>query len=351
MKWKYISTQQHCLRDKPLLQKERRTKSPTFTMKRPTSRCVCSRIWSCASQKNHRFRNQWLPMKNQTNLTLHRVKLFLCDGWRCFAASIVLVKRIQVQENCKKLCPVCMNALWEVVHSFWWIRISINKISSAKTETQKFSEMSRCWREGRHNCPVHSNKNFFQHEQQRSIDQDAVTIFKRWWKQGYQLFRWCRFHYLPYCTEFGYHREKGSCFNCRLHGYFCHAYHHWKSEMKNIFFQQKMLRGWNITSLFPRLGKVKDHILFVHTMTGCDTTEVPYGKRKKSFLNQILKSKMLQSFSMTMQDIWSEWDWRGCSQMLCRDVHSLEKWWNSNFSSVGTSLFLKIIQYLLSIYR
>ena len=67
-----------------------------------------------------------------------------------------------------------------------------------------------------------------------------------------------------------------------------------------------MLRGWNITSLFPRLGKVKDHILFVHTMTGCDTTEVPYGKRKKSFLNQILKSKMLQSFSMTMQDIWSE---------------------------------------------
>ena len=48
--------------------------------------------------------------------------------------------------------------------------------------------------------------------------------------------------------------------------------YHWKSEMKNIFFQQKMLRGWNIASLFPRLDKVKDHILFVHAMTGCDTT-------------------------------------------------------------------------------
>ena len=26
--------------------------------------------------------------------------------------------------------------------------------------------------------------------------------------------------------------------------------YHWKSEMKNIFFKQKMLRGWNIASLF-----------------------------------------------------------------------------------------------------
>ena len=26
--------------------------------------------------------------------------------------------------------------------------------------------------------------------------------------------------------------------------------YHWKSKMKNIFFQQKMLRGWNTASLF-----------------------------------------------------------------------------------------------------
>ena len=70
--------------------------------------------------------------------------------------------------------------------------------------------------------------------------------------------------------------------------------YHWKSKMKNIiFFQQKMLRGWNIAPLFPRLDKVKDHILFVHAMIGCDTTSVHYGKGKESFLNQILKSMML----------------------------------------------------------
>ena len=67
-----------------------------------------------------------------------------------------------------------------------------------------------------------------------------------------------------------------------------------------------MLRGWNIASLFPRLDKVKDHILFIHAVTGCDTTSAPYGKGKKSFLNQILKSKVLQFLSMTMQGIWAE---------------------------------------------
>ena len=83
--------------------------------------------------------------------------------------------------------------------------------------------------------------------------------------------------------------------------------YHWKSEMKNIiFYQQKMLRGWNIASLFPKLDKVKDYILFVRAMTGPDTTSAPYGKGKKSFLNQILKSKILQSLSMMMQDIWAE---------------------------------------------
>ena len=94
--------------------------------------------------------------------------------------------------------------------------------------------------------------------------------------------------------------------------------YHWKSKMKNIiFFQQKMLRGWNIASLFLRLDKVKDHILFAHTMTGCNTTSAPYGKGKKSFLNKILKSKILQSLSMTMQDIWAEQSEVGEAAVRC----------------------------------
>ena len=39
-----------------------------------------------------------------------------------------------------------------------------------------FPEMSRCQREERHNCPAHSRKIYFQHEQQSSIDQDTVRV-------------------------------------------------------------------------------------------------------------------------------------------------------------------------------
>ena len=94
--------------------------------------------------------------------------------------------------------------------------------------------------------------------------------------------------------------------------------YHWNSEKKNmIFFQEKMLSGWDIAFLFPRLDKVKDHILFVHTMTGCGTTSAPYGKGKKSILNQIFRSKMLQSLSMSMQDIWAEQNEVGEAAVRC----------------------------------
>ena len=52
-------------------------------------------------------------------------------------------------------------------------------------------------------------------------------------------------------------------------------------------------------------------------MTGCSTTSAPYRKGKKSFLNQILKSKMLQFLSMTMQDIWAEQSEVGEAAVRC----------------------------------
>ena len=88
-------------------------------------------------------------------------------------------------------------------------------------------------------------------------------------------------------------------------------------DMLIYHFQQKMCRGWNVASLFPRLDKVKGHILFVHAMTGYDTTSAPYGKGKKSYLNQILKPKMLQSLSMTMQDVWAEQSEVGKAAVRC----------------------------------
>ena len=213
-------------------------------------------------------------------------------------------------------------------------------------------KMSRCRREGRHNCPIYSRKISFQQEQQSSIDQDAFTVFQRWWKRGYQLFRWCRFHYLPYCTGFGYHRRKGSCFNYRWHWYFCHA--HLSLEVRN---EKYILPTKNAQRL--------EYCILI--------SKARQGKRSHSFCSR--DDRMWHNIStlwkeeeklfepnFEIKDVTvfvnddarymgrTEWGWWGCSQMLCRDVHFWEKWWNSNFSSVGNSLFFKIIQYLLSIY-
>ena len=83
--------------------------------------------------------------------------------------------------------------------------------------------------------------------------------------------------------------------------------YHWQKEMMDIiFYQHRLQKGWRVESLSPKLVDVKEHLLFIHGMTGCDTTSAPFGKDKKSFLNLLLKSKYLQELSIIMSDIWAE---------------------------------------------
>ena len=76
--------------------------------------------------------------------------------------------------------------------------------------------------------------------------------------------------------------------------------------MDIIFYQHRPQKGWSVESLSPKLVDVKEHLLFIHAMTGCDTTSASFGKVKKSFLNLLLKSKYLQELSAIMSDIWVE---------------------------------------------
>lgn len=59
-------------------------------------------------------------------------------------------------------------------------------------------------------------------------------------------------------------------------------------------------------ALNPTLKEIKSHILFVHAMSGCDTTSAPFGKGKKGFLHLVLKLKILQEISTTFMDVWAE---------------------------------------------
>ena len=83
--------------------------------------------------------------------------------------------------------------------------------------------------------------------------------------------------------------------------------YHWSEEMSNlVFFQAKMNRGWNIRLASPGLHALRDHLLFAHAMSGCDTTSAPYGKGKSSILNLLKKSDKLKEISDTMSDVWAD---------------------------------------------
>ena len=83
--------------------------------------------------------------------------------------------------------------------------------------------------------------------------------------------------------------------------------YHWKEELGEIiFYQERQQKGWSIKQAAERLGDLREHVLFVHAWSGCDTVSAPYGKGKLSFLNQVTKNELLKDVSVTtMNDAWA----------------------------------------------
>ena len=50
---------------------------------------------------------------------------------------------------------------------------------------------------------------------------------------------------------------------------------------------------------------VKEHLLFVHAWSGCDSTSAILGKGKPSFLNLVRTSPDIQSASEILSDFWA----------------------------------------------
>jgi hypothetical protein len=83
--------------------------------------------------------------------------------------------------------------------------------------------------------------------------------------------------------------------------------YHWTDAVGDlIFFQQKLQRGWNIKDVNPKIEEIKEYLLFIHAMSGCDTTSAPFGKGKISMLNLVKKSEELRNISTTMSDVRAE---------------------------------------------
>ena len=61
-------------------------------------------------------------------------------------------------------------------------------------------------------------------------------------------------------------------------------------------------------SVTTTLAEIKEHLLFIHAWTGCNTVSAPFGKGKTSFLRLFTKSEELKDISTCMTDVWATAD-------------------------------------------
>ncbi|XP_066928663.1 uncharacterized protein [Clytia hemisphaerica] len=72
--------------------------------------------------------------------------------------------------------------------------------------------------------------------------------------------------------------------------------YHWKENLHDIYLlQENTGKCWSIKQSSNKIKDIKDHLLFIHAWSGCDSTSAIYNKGKTSFLNLVRKSKKMQS--------------------------------------------------------
>ena len=82
--------------------------------------------------------------------------------------------------------------------------------------------------------------------------------------------------------------------------------YHWTTDMDDIhFLQQRTFQAWNVRDAEVGIQDIKEHLLFLHAFTGCDSTSATFGKGKVSVVKLFRKSKQLQNVSNTFMDVRS----------------------------------------------
>eukprot|EP00111_Clytia_hemisphaerica_P013776 TCONS_00040538-protein len=82
--------------------------------------------------------------------------------------------------------------------------------------------------------------------------------------------------------------------------------YHWTKDLKPLLFlSERTKKCWDIGACQTELGVNKEHLLFIHAWTGCDSTSAICGKGKVSFFNLIKKSEVLREVSEIFSDFWT----------------------------------------------
>ena len=84
--------------------------------------------------------------------------------------------------------------------------------------------------------------------------------------------------------------------------------HHWDSEnhLDVYFLQERWDKAWNIKHASLQNKFTKEHLLFLHAFTGCDTTSSIFGKGKANILDMCTKSESMKEQAEIISCPWSE---------------------------------------------
>ena len=184
----------------------------------------------------------------------------------------MLHKRIQLKENSKKLRPVCTKALWEVLLVFDGYESASTKSVEQKRRDKRFQK-----------CP------------DVDVKEDIIVPFTQ---EKFLSNTSNKVQMIKMLSQ--YLKDDGNeVINCSgdADSTLCH------------------------TAMDLATTGEKEVVLIADDM---NTTSAPYGKGKKSFLNQIKDVTVFVNDDARYM-ARPELGWGGCSQMLCRDVHFWEK--------------------------
>ena len=80
--------------------------------------------------------------------------------------------------------------------------------------------------------------------------------------------------------------------------------HHWKEGMADIFVvQRSSTRVWSVAMNQGHIAPLKQHLLFLHSFSGCDTTSAIHFKGKVKVLKTLEKSSSFRQHSQAMSDV------------------------------------------------
>ena len=74
--------------------------------------------------------------------------------------------------------------------------------------------------------------------------------------------------------------------------------HHWKDNMADVYFlQERWSKVWSVKDASSRNKVIKEHLLFLHAWSGCDTTSSVFGKGKPKLVGILMKSETWKHLS------------------------------------------------------